>query len=550
MKDIIQILQSHAGGEQRLCLATLVSTSGSVPQVPGSSAIFSEKGLVDGTLGGGIMEGDAERQALEAIRKGKFRCYDFHLDADINDKEGALCGGYAKILVDPDPGKHADCFREMANSLEKGEPGIIITSIPADVKSGLRKYWLEAGQTDPGIIPALEELPGKWPGIEAALSTSMKKGATGTMENKAGDLLFIEPVFPSPKLIIAGAGHIGKALAHQGRLLDFEVTVIDDRAEYANTGNIPDAHRIIVKPIGEAVAEIPKSKDTYIVIVTRGHHDDASALKACIRHDLPYVGMIGSRKKLRLMKEKFISEGWSTREEFERVHAPIGIEIGSVTIQEIALSISAQLVQVRAVRRAGKKRSSIATLILAAGESRRMGKPKMLLPWGASNIIGTVISNAVNALCDHVSVVLGADADKIVATIPDLKVEKVLNSAYRDGMLSSVQAGIRSLPPTTTAVMILLGDQPMISTEIIDRLIERYKKSEKAILIATAKGRRGHPMIFSAKYIPEILSYGQAETLRTIQDKHPEEVEEVETGDPQILRDIDTPQDYENEYKT
>ncbi|MEX0981519.1 MAG: XdhC family protein [Bacteroidales bacterium] len=606
MENIYKILPDHTGQNAGICLATLVATSGSVPQVPGSSALFSEEGLLNGTLGGGVMEGDAGKNAREAIRSGRPLLYDFLLNADINDKEGALCGGNATILLDPDPEMHVDCFREMTASLEQGRPGLMVSVVSDRTQSPIRRLWLESEHLNPPELPMkllgkkLRELLGKqsgkqseeklrmlpgeqsekqagkqaehWPGIEKAFASSMNKGEPANLKNEAGDLMFIEPLFPVPKLYIAGAGHIGRALAHMTRLLDFEVTVMDDRPDYANSENIPDAHHIIVKPIGEAVSEIPKSQDTFIVIVTRGHQDDAEALKACIRHDLPYIGMIGSRKKIRTLKEKFIKEGWAEQEEFERVHAPVGIEIGSVTVQEIALSISAQLVQVRSTVRNGKKREIIASVILAAGESRRMGKPKMLLPFGKSTIIGTVISNALNSVSDHVSVVLGADAKDIEDNIAELElpqgeikmqqlarkmqqreikiqqqVKTVLNQDFLNGMLSSVQAGLRSLPPATTAVMILLGDQPMISAEIMDRLIERYKQSEKDIIIASVNGKRGHPMIFSAKYIPEILVYGPKNSLRDLPEKNPGEVEELETGNPVILRDIDTPKDYENE---
>jgi len=543
-KNIYDILPDQLDQQAQLCLATLVATRGSVPQVPGSSALYAEHGRLAGTLGGGVMEGDAGKKAAEAIRTGRHRLEMYNLDADIRDNEGALCGGYAKVLLDPDPGRHADCFREMAQALDKGVSGLLLTVIPGDASAPLLRSWIPAGET---VSP---DLPGNWEEIEKAMDAAGSDGKCHTLENATGDLLFIEPVSPAPQLYIAGAGHIGKALAHQGMLLDFEVTVIDDRAEFASPDNIPDADHLIVKSIGDAMEEIPFNRDTYVVIVTRGHQDDAAALKACIKHDIPYIGMIGSRKKLRTMKEQFIRNGWSTQEEFERIHAPVGLEIGSVSVQEIALSIAAQLVQVRAKHRSGKKRSLVTTVILGAGESRRMGKPKMLLPWGSTTIIGTVINSALESLSDHVCVVLGADADKIAATLPGRRVEKVLNSSYRDGMLSSVQAGIRSLPPTTTAVMILLGDQPMISAEIMDRAIDRYRQSDKKIIIASVNGRRGHPLIFNAEYIPEILAYGPEDTLRTLQDKHPEEVEELETGNTEILRDIDTPRDYENELKT
>lgn len=586
MKKIYSIITGITDQTGGICLATLVSVRGSAPQVPGASAIFSEQGLVAGTLGGGIMEGDAQKKAIQAIRSGKYRLYDFHLDNDIRNKEGALCGGGTTILLDHDPGMHAECFRTMFASLERGQPGCLVTIVHSNADLPIRRSWMEFEHLNPANISrtlakaqwekgdgkqletqqtkgsgntqktnqeteqvgtSAEQTAAQWPGIEMALSSAMDTGKCANLRNEAGDLLFIQPVFPLPRLVIAGAGHVGKALSHMASLLDFEVTVIDDRAEYANRENLPDADHIIAKPIGEAMSEIPKTRNTYVVIVTRGHHDDAAALRACIGHNLPYVGMIGSRKKVRTLKEKFLAEGWSTPEAFEQVHAPIGLEIGSVTVQEIALSISAQLVQIRSALRKGKKREQVTSVILAAGESRRMGKPKMMLPYGDSTIIGIVVRNALNTVSDHVRVVLGANAETVQEKIADLEVETVLNPDFRDGMLSSVQAGIHSLPPGTTAVMILLGDQPMIPVSIMDRLIAQYKQSDKTILVAAAVGRRGHPVIFSTKYIPEILAYGPDGMLRKLLENHPGEVEEMETGTPEILRDIDTPADYENE---
>ncbi|MEN8230951.1 MAG: XdhC family protein, partial [Bacteroidota bacterium] len=141
--------------------------------------------------------------------------------------------------------------------------------------------------------------------------------------------------------------HVGKALAHMGRLLDFNITVIDDRKEYANRENIPDADHLIVQDIGTAMSELSSGPDTYIVIVTRGHDHDAEALKPCIGSDSAYVGMIGSSHKVGIMKKRFMTEGWATPEQWSRIHTPIGLAIGSKSVQEIAVSIAAQLVSVR-----------------------------------------------------------------------------------------------------------------------------------------------------------------------------------------------------------
>ncbi len=541
MKNIYKIIPRYAEQNNRFCLATLLSTRGSAPQVPGSSAVFSEQGLLEGTLGGGIMEEDARKKAGEAIHTGKHQLYHFRLDADIDRGEGAICGGSATLLLDPDPGLHAASFREMAASLEQGQPGCLLTIIPRDGAIRLQRYW------HAGTFEASPKNPGQWSGIEKAFTTALDKGVCSLLTNETGDMLFIEPVFPVSKLVIAGAGHIGKALSHMASLLDFEVTVIDNRPELANAENLPDAAHIIVKPVSKAMEDLPKSKDIYIVIVTHDHKEDTAALKACIGHEFPYIGMIGSRKKVRLVREKFITEGWGNSEAMDRVHAPIGLEIGSVSIQEIALSISAQLVQERAALRKSGKREHIAAVILAAGASRRMGEPKMLLPFGNETIIRTVIRHALNANSDCVRVVLGADAEAIRTHIADLEVEPVMNREFNRGMLSSVQEGIRSLPKDTTAVMILLGDQPMITSGTMQRLIDQYRNSEKDIVIATAGGKRGHPIIFNAAYIPELLSYGATQTLRDLPGNHPGKVGELETEQPEILRDIDTPADYKNE---
>jgi xanthine dehydrogenase accessory factor len=130
-------------------------------------------------------------------------------------------------------------------------------------------------------------------------------------------------------------------------MLDFEVTVIDDRPEYANSENLPDADHIIVKDIGAALKDMKKGSDTYVVIVTRGHKDDAAALNPCIGSELAYTGMIGSKNKIATMRDSFIQNGWATAKQWETIHSPIGLDIKSRTVEEIALSIAAQLVLVR-----------------------------------------------------------------------------------------------------------------------------------------------------------------------------------------------------------
>jgi xanthine dehydrogenase accessory factor len=223
----------------------------------------------------------------------------------------------------------------------------------------INRYWMSSSSVPPiqkvfleKITPVVGEL------LASGSKYDYREMKLSLPDEKPSSLFFLEPVFPPDHLVIAGAGHIGKALAHFGNLLDFEVTVIDDRGEYASIENIPDADHIIVKDIGSAMRELKKGEDTYVVIVTRGHKDDAEALKPCIGSALAYTGMIGSRKKVAAIRESFMDKGLATKEQWDLIHAPVGIDIMSQTVEEIAVSIAAQLIQIRNSRKQNSMKKS------------------------------------------------------------------------------------------------------------------------------------------------------------------------------------------------
>ena len=152
-------------------------------------------------------------------------------------------------------------------------------------------------------------------------------------------------------MLIVGGGHVGQAVAQQATWLGFDVTVLDDRTEFAQANRFPVGTKVICGQICGEVERFPKDKDSYIVIVSRGHRPDAEALDGCIHSEPAYIGMIGSRRKAGLLRKHFLESGLATEDEFDRVFAPIGLDIGAVTVEEIATSIMAQVV---AVRRKGR----------------------------------------------------------------------------------------------------------------------------------------------------------------------------------------------------
>jgi len=351
MKNIYVHLLDKLREKKPLILATIVATKGSTPQVPGASALFSSEGLLEGTLGGGLLEADAQKKALKTLEKKASLLSEFSLRADIFSGEGAICGGEVKILIDACPEENRDTFQAVSQSLIKRESGILVTFINriSEEKVSLSRRWTERkGKFEADFREHLSLFKKEIKRTFSKGRPSFLKVKKEIFPEKAKEaFLFLEPIFPLPQLVIAGAGHVGQAVTHLGSLLNFEVTVIDDRHEFANKEKLPDADHIIVDEIGNAIQNFPISSDTYLVIVTRGHKYDAAALRQCISSEATYIGMIGSARKIKLMRKKFLEEGWATSRQFDSVYAPIGIDIQSETVEEIAISIAAQLVLVR-----------------------------------------------------------------------------------------------------------------------------------------------------------------------------------------------------------
>lgn len=350
MKNIYLQLLEHQSYNISLALATVTGTRGSTPQKPGSSAIFDKNGLVSGTIGGGVVEGRVQKLAIEAIASKKSGHFRFDLGNEISKKEEAICGGQISVLVDANLQNYKSVFEELGRSVENRIPGVLITMVTRFSEDSvlINRYWISKSVTPPmpieflnSIVPVINEM------ITRGDPSDYRQMELSIPDREPSSLFLLEPVFPKPKLVIAGAGHIGRSLAHLADMLDFEVTVIDDRQEYANSVNIPGAHHIIVNDIGDSLKVLEKTKDTYVVIVTRGHKDDAAALKPCLGSDLAYTGMIGSANKIASMRVNFFENGWATAEQWDTVFAPVGLDIKSRTVEEIAISIAAQLVLIR-----------------------------------------------------------------------------------------------------------------------------------------------------------------------------------------------------------
>jgi len=344
MSEITKALESG----KRVAVALVLKAEGHTPQKAGVNAVIDAAGKICGTIGGGLVEAETQRHAVEACRSGQAAVFDFVFQGEGTADSTPICGGEMRILVDPTAAKDLAAYAAADRALALRQRGVLLTKVWTGPETRTSVEWLAED------APAAET---GFPGHDA-VRTCLEREIVRLFAEEAAEVgvaceVLVEPVIPRPRLIILGGGHIGQALARQAVLVDFDVLVIDDRPEFTNPALYPEGVATQCADVARTIAACPVAGDTFIVIVTRGHRGDAEALGACIQAPAAYLGMIGSKRKVALLRKEFVEAGRATEEEWDRIHAPIGLEIGAVTVPEIATSILAQLIAVRRKGRAG-----------------------------------------------------------------------------------------------------------------------------------------------------------------------------------------------------
>jgi xanthine dehydrogenase accessory factor len=297
-----QLLDALAHGEP-FALGVISGIKGSSPQKTGAKALFFADGRIIGTLGGGCLEAEIQDRARRALRTGAPATFDLVLDHDFGWDDGLVCGGRVHGLILPRAAEAAE-------------------------------LWKEVGRRERPLI---------W-GVREDFSIARVAPAEAASES----WLYTEAVAPPCALWIAGSGHVAQAVAPMATQLDFEVSVFDDRPTFANARFFPAGTRFRIGAWEELLAEPFPAKPCFGLIVTRGHQRDAWVLAKWVHHPFAFLGMIGSRRKARLIFEQFMTDGIASAEQLARVACPVGLPIESRTVPEIAVSILAQYVQERA----------------------------------------------------------------------------------------------------------------------------------------------------------------------------------------------------------
>jgi len=297
MSELVPLLQVvvddvEAGRPVGVCC--IVETRGSTPQVPGATMLVRADFSTVGTLGGGCVEAEVRQRAFQHLQARQTALMDFVLDHDESHDDGLICGGRMIVAMQPIDGGSVEPFREaLAAARENRQSEIPLRIVDHDPP----QQYLVSIDTPPTVI-------------------------------------------------IAGAGHVGRALANLAVDLDFAVHVIDDRADYAAPERFDDRVRLTVDDIPSALRRLSLDGNSMVVIVTRGHRHDHTALEAVVRAPTLYTGLIGSKRKARMILDDLKAAG-VPQEQLDRVRTPIGLPIGAVTVPEIAVSILAELIQER-----------------------------------------------------------------------------------------------------------------------------------------------------------------------------------------------------------
>ncbi len=341
------IAARDSGAAGSLVLGTVVETAGSTPQKAGCQSLLDTRGVFRGTLGGGMVEDEAQRLMRAAQADGQPRLFERRLDDDYSRTAGPICGGVMRIFINPKAAMHAGAIRAALDAVAARRRAMLVTEI--------------AGSNGSVGTIHFHDAPRNAAAVHEAVAKLLAEDRPGIAEVEEGRRIFVEPIVPAPRLLVVGGGHVGQAVAKQMMGLGFEVSVIDDREEFSRAELFPEGVQSLRGNIRELVGAFPKDPDTYIVLVSKGHRPDAEALEACIHSEVAYLGMIGSRRKVRMLRKHFLDDGLATEAEWNRLVAPIGYDIGAVSVPEIAISISAQLI---AARRLPQAVRSIATKAL------------------------------------------------------------------------------------------------------------------------------------------------------------------------------------------
>jgi len=332
---------------ERIVLATVIRTKGSTPQKPGAKLLVREDGTGAGTLGGGCVEGDIWFAAKQMMAQGEGPKYrEYELNEELAAEDGLVCGGTMYFLIDPiyQPDQYLPHAEEIREAYA-GHGAVAVATVTKvgsnNVSLGDKLLIRENGEVEGSLGDKVVD--------EDAITRAKSLMIHGQNQYVVGDQgleYFLEAYTTPPQLVLCGGGHVSKAISVLAKPLGFRLFVTDDRKEFANLDRFPEADIVMDEKPEKALRKLPVNPNTFIVIATRGHRYDGSALMAAAQTKARYVGLMGSLRKTILIYEDLLRNGLPI-ERVKEIRSPIGLDIKARTPEEIAVSIMSEILMFR-----------------------------------------------------------------------------------------------------------------------------------------------------------------------------------------------------------
>ena len=368
MEDVIEEV---AASEGCAALASLIDSSGSIPMSERAKMLVAGDGRVIGTIGGGCLEAEIINSGREVLESGHPHLTEYTMTEEQAGESGLNCGGTVRIYterIEGDAGRRV--YAEVVQAKEGREPCVLATILARTAPAagaGARALFRRDGRHPEGRGTEafgnriLDELVGAQVAdvliAEQAVVARFDRAAAGLDADQAAALglepeateveVFLEPYVPPPVLYVFGGGHVGAQICRLAKNVGFHVVVVDDRPAFANSERHPTADECLVAAdIPELFETLPLDEQSYIVAASRGHQLDEVVVREAIGRPARYIGMLGSERKKMIMWKR-IEAGGGSRDRLDAVCAPIGLNIGADNPEEIAVSVVAELIDVR-----------------------------------------------------------------------------------------------------------------------------------------------------------------------------------------------------------
>ncbi|MBS1120290.1 MAG: hypothetical protein H6Q90_2518 [Deltaproteobacteria bacterium] len=485
-------------------LATVVRVEGSSYRRPGARMLVAGDRWLAGCVSGGCLEGDVMLRGAHRCRRAPLVVtYDSTGDRDEREPYGLGCNGIVDVLLEHVPaGTTNDALAFAAVCLARETTGVLVTvirstraEVPVGARVGVGPIAVAFARpvTDPALCARLEEVA---------------RGPAGVFT--LGEVtILVETIAPSPQLFVLGSGHDAAPIVGLAKSAGFRVTVADHALREPSRFLAADRTLSTGGDAAKLREPIDAAHEAYVVIMHHQEAADRAALAMALDSRARYVGVLGPARRTR---DLLAALGRGTDD--PRLHAPVGLDVGAETPEQIALAIVGEVQAVHHGARGGMLRdraralhADVAIAVLAAGGSRRLGRPKQLVEWGGIALVHRIAATCIDARIGPVGVVLGANAAAVEHALGELRVARIANASWEDGIASSIRAAVAwAVTSNAGALVIVLGDQPLLTTAHVAALRDAWLLESAPIAASRYANVLGAPAIFDRSRWPQLTA--------------------------------------------